>query len=131
MLILNVTREELERALEAANLQFEGNLEFTKLEQAERGWRVRLGVKGYDGPGYRRSTSGRRMRHACWHAHGVFFDCLPPQAVIRAGRFTIHPGDPWLDWNIGSQIVPLYLSEACDCSPYWPVDYPGKEWRRL
>ena len=141
MIIRNVTRRDLYEALERTSEVFGGNSTFFALEpvgRTRRGgekWHVRLTVEDSLGPGSRRSHEGRRIRAACWHAHGTFFDALPPEAeIIVAGEVNVHrPGDEWQDRNIGSQMYPLYHSEACNCGsdpPPTPHVLPGKkEWR--
>jgi hypothetical protein len=59
----------------------------------------------------------KRISTACWHVHGYFMDALPSSAIIRIGReATPHrPGDPWLDFDRGSQAFPFMASEACEC----------------
>lgn len=142
MLIRNVTDEDLENALRVVNETFGGNVYFFFKEYAGRTraggskFNVRLTVRNSRGPGSARSHRGRRTKSACWHAHGIFFDALPPQAEILSGREEgIHrPGDQWFDYNIGSMMKPMYASEACDCErthlPHRPWVPPGvKEWR--
>jgi len=70
---------------------------------------------------------GKRISAACWHAHGVFFYyliSLDPEAVILSGGSLAHPGSyhkisskggNWVDWNIGSAMYPIYMSDACEC----------------
>ena len=75
--------------------------------------------------GYGRSE--RYIAAACWHAHGVFFDALPPVLDGRAvtivsalGKYS--PADElWRDGyggrnpNVGSAFYPMLASECCDC----------------
>ena len=129
MLIRNVTDEDLENALRATNEVFGGNIAFFFKEHAGRTRRggdkynVRLAVNNSRGPGAAIAHSGRRTRSACWHAHGTFFNSLPPEAEILSAREVgIHrPGDDWLDYNVGSMMEPLYASEACECERAWPT----------
>ena len=126
MLIRNVTREEIETALGKTNEDFESNIVFKRLDpagrtrQGEEKHTVTLTVASSFQPGARRTHTGRRLAAACWHAHGNFMDLLPETAEIvvnaSGGRQVIRPGDPWNNWNIGSQAQPMYYSEACDCS---------------
>lgn len=132
MLIYNVRERDLIAALDAVNEIYDGNAEFRRIEylsetRGETGqtWRVTLRVKDSHGPGARRGFSirkdgeRRRTPALCWHAHGEFFDALPPESWIisstGAGRRVITPGETWLDWNAGSQWYPAYMSELCDC----------------
>ena len=134
MLIKNVTRTDLTEALRQANDKFGGNLCFRedtpeckgKTREGGQKFRIRLGVKDchspgarvhirYEDPFGRAEQKTRHSRHACWHAHGEFFDSLPVHAVITTGKDTFRPGDPWTDWNVGSIVCPVYFSESCDC----------------
>lgn len=145
MLIRNIYDHHLYAALDAANALFAGNITFKRKEYAgttrhhTNKYRVTLTVKDSRKPGSRRSPSHwHRISAACWHAHRAFLDALPPQAeVITVATVTgsdgqrnrdgtiwghlthtvpWHPGDPHLDWNIGSQTYPCQASEACDCA---------------
>lgn len=122
MLIKGATQEQLTKALETVNKRFDGNIQFNRFDHAGRTrdgkekFNVTLRVESSKGKGARRSQNGhRRMINACWHVHGFFFDALPKGTEIKSGPYNLHPGDPWHDRNIGSQIEPLYYSEACDC----------------
>jgi len=141
MLIRNVTDADLDNALRLTNEVFRNNIEFFSREYAGRTrqggnkYDVRLTVKNSGGPGGRLSPSGsgRRVKAACWHAHGDFFDSLPAEAeIIVSGEEGIHrPGDSWVDRNIGNQVHPLMFSDACNCSGTPGRSYPRgvKEWR--
>jgi len=116
----NCTESDLRKALETVNAgRYDGNIVLSEVRVNGRGLRFRLRARDYDRPGYRRSQSWSRMKNACWHAHGDFFDALfavAPDAVISAGDKTItREGGNWQDWNIGSMMQPMYYSEACDC----------------
>lgn len=118
MMIRNVTRDDLERALATANARYGGNLCLARCVAIGNNWRVRLRVRDSRGPGHRvRISDRRRTTFACWHAHGDFFDALPKGTeIILAGESTPHrPGDPWQDRNIGSLVHPVMFSELCDC----------------
>jgi len=121
MIIRNVTRQDLEKALETVTARYDGNVIWNRapepLNARGTAWRCTLRVKDSHGPGARLSPSYQR-RHtvaACWHAHGVFFDALPAQAVIVTGSTKTRPGAPWHDWNAGSYLSPAYMSELCEC----------------
>jgi hypothetical protein len=142
MIIRNVTQADLATALQYTSGVFGNNIEFFMAEPAGRTrqggekWHVRLTVKSSRGPGARRSAdgSGRRVKAACWHVHGTFFDALPSEAeIIVAGEEDVHhPGDLWQDRNIGGLMNPMMHSDACDCEsgPPKPFILPGKkEWR--
>jgi hypothetical protein len=120
--MVNVSRDEIAKALELANEDFDGNLIFNRFETVNvKGTRHRVTIKtqSYDKPGYRRTHSGRRHPSACWHAWGTFIDRLfeiQPNAKVHAnGSYQTADSWYWQDRNIGSIMVPLYFSEACDC----------------
>jgi hypothetical protein len=133
MLIKNATREQLDKALEQTNKEYDGNViynEITSINQKGTRHRMTLRVKEAHGKGarlgfYQNPNTGNR-RHlisACWHVHGTFFDNLlniAPEAEIKAGTLTIYKTingvfNNWQDRNIGSQMNPFYFSEACEC----------------
>lgn len=141
MLAKNVTRDQMEKALEKVNEKYKGNIVFKRFDPTGRQFRFTLKVLNCRRPGGRLSVypimarrapeffnrEGREIkdRHvgcaACWHAHGDFFDCLfslSPEAVIvsRGNKIDRHSGN-WNDYNIGSMISPVYASEACECNP--------------
>ena len=111
----------VEAALAVTNEKYEGNLCWNR-DPERKGKRIHftLRVKDSKGAGHRRSFTGKRMPSACWHVHGDFFDAvwqLQSDAVIWAGELRMEgPSDNWQDRNIGSQVQPLYFSEACDCT---------------
>lgn len=96
-----------------------GNLAADLTPVGRDGVRVNLRVLDARGPWARRSTSGRRMRSACWHAWGNLFDRLlgcDGLRRIETGPFVYRGrGDNWQDWNCGSQVRPVMISECCDC----------------
>ena len=120
-MITNATIEELEKALKAINQRYNGNITFRRIEQISKG-RVRFTLTVHDsrGPGSRISPHGRRIKAACWHAHGHFFEVLfaiNPEAFVRSqGKLITKDAGNWEDRNIGSQLSPFYFSEACDCN---------------
>jgi len=127
-MIINTTKENIQYALDEANKEFEGNLEFNNLQRlSDNRYRVTLRVKDSHGKGARLGIPQRdwqtgevtgKARHlisACWHAHGRFFDKLPEGTRIQTGGNTTYAGDKWEDFNIGSKIFPYYISEACEC----------------
>ena len=121
-MIINTTRENIQKALDKANKEFDGNLEFNNFQRlSDTRHRVTLRVKDSHGKGARLGFKfdGRKQRHlinACWHAHGTFFDLLPIDTRIQAGGIVTYSGDDWQDRNIGSMMYPMYFSEACECS---------------
>jgi hypothetical protein len=118
----NITIEQMQKALTKVNKKYKGNIAFRYIEQNGRRVSFTLTVNSSKGPGGRRGFSGRRVSAACWHAHGNFFECvfsICPDAVIISrgiGVTITRAYGNWQDKNIGSQIQPLYYSEACDCA---------------
>ncbi len=115
MKVRKATEEDLRKALELTNKEFDGNVIFNRLDFPT----FTLKVKDSKGKGARRGDSGRRLINACWHVHGTFFDKLfevnPDAYVISQGnKITASEGN-WVDRNIGSMMNPLYYSEACEC----------------
>ena len=126
MIIRHATRGQIQQALDQTNKDYEGNLQFNRLDPNGKGFNMTLRVADSHGKGARlgfQSLSTGKQRHlinACWHAHGDFFDnliAIEPDAVIMvSGGITINRnGGNWQDRNIGSMDSPMYFSEACDC----------------
>lgn len=145
MLIKNTTKEQIEAALTATNKVFDNNIMFNRFDVANRKctrWNVTLRTKDSKKAGHRRGqpkfmgfnqpgdfSKRKRLHYACWHVHGTFFDELfkiAPESAIKSGSSLANPnrgnngwitvdGGNWEDRNIGSQMVPYYFSEACDC----------------
>ena len=114
------TVQQLNDALKHVNERFSNNIQFNRGPEQFTGKRVRftLTVKDTKGPGGRLGHTGRRVKAACWHVHGYFFEYLFSQGVdfIRAGNKVMKDDyDNWQDWNIGSIASPMYYSEACEC----------------
>jgi hypothetical protein len=105
----------IREALDNVNRVFDNNIKFKRLDVRRNHCVVTLGVISSKEAGSRRSHIGRRIAAACWHAHGHLFDWLPPDTkIVSLGRkFTA--GDPWHNWNVGSQFQPIQMSETCDC----------------
>jgi hypothetical protein len=116
----NCTMNDLHKALDIVNVTYQGNIKFKSIEMKGKQIQFTLTVNDSHKPGHRRGFNGQRVAAACWHVHGDFFDALielNPQAVIVVGmgpNIDINGGN-WIDKNIGSQMNPLYFSEACDC----------------
>lgn len=114
------TIDQLHQALQLTTAEFNGNIRFKDIKQiSSKRVQFTLTVNDSRAPGGRISHSGRRVKAACWHVHGKFFDHLwtiNPEAVIDAGTLRMHgPRDNWQDRNIGSMFSPMMYSEACDC----------------
>jgi len=115
-------KEDLIKALELTNKDYDNNIKFKRLDFPT----FTLTVKSTadNTRGYRRGHTGRKVAAACWHVHGDFFDNLfsiNPSAyiIVSSGtgtkRIDINGGN-WEDRNIGSLYSPLMYSEACDCN---------------
>jgi hypothetical protein len=108
----------LEQALDYVNSLFDNNI---VMEVKDRGLYhlVRLKVKNSKGKGARKSPNNRRLPHACWHAYGYFisriFELDPEAVVYTAGEIFRKHNWYWKDWNAGSLLNPVYISELCDC----------------
>ena len=129
MIFKNVTESEMHQALELINKKYNNNIRFKSGPSRKgRSLTATLTVNStQDGArGYRRGHAGRKIAAACWHVHGDFFDALidiNPDAIIVTGltgkKIINKDGGNWQDENIGSQVNPMYYSEACDCSGGW------------
>lgn len=114
------TIKQLNEALAHVNTLFDNNVVFkTDPEQISKNrTKFTLTVKDSKNAGGRIGHTGRRVKAACWHVHGEFFDFLFNDGVdyIKAGPTVMRESsDNWQDWNIGSMVQPMYYSEACDC----------------
>ena len=127
-MIINAKHEDIQKALDTANKEFDNNLEFNNFQRlSDTRHRVTLRVKASHGKGARLgfpqrnwqtgevTRKARHLINACWHAHGTFFDALPEGTKIQTRGNTTYSGDRWEDFDIGSQIYPYYISEACEC----------------
>lgn len=131
MIVKNLTEKQLYKALELVNKTplLNGNLDFRRLEKKGKKkeiYQLTLKTKGYKNFGYRRGQGdynstfklGAKLPYACWHAHGLFFlACyqINPNVEIISNHEKVDPLT-WMDRNIGSKLMPLWYSEACDCS---------------
>ncbi len=115
----NASENELNKALELTNKEFEGNITFKRFERSGKQMNFTLTVKSRYEEGARRGYQGQRVAAACWHVHGTFFDHLldvNPEAVIKTTFATIDKiGGNWQDKQVGSLMNPCYYSEMCDC----------------
>jgi hypothetical protein len=120
MIAKNVDRYEMERALEKVNARFSGNVYWNRFEHKKNGIQFTLRVKDSKGPGHAIGYHhARRLTFACWHVHGYFFEALfevnPNVVVYSRGKKITKDGGNWEDWNAGSEIYPLYMSNKCEC----------------
>jgi len=135
-MLTNATPSELSVALRKVNERYDGNITFRpdynggdQLHYVGRRVRFTLTVQNCRGAGHRRGlkflgfdegyAKGKRIKAACWHVHGHFFDELfkiRPDIWIRArGRKITAEDGNWEDSNIGGRMFPLMFSKACDC----------------
>lgn len=129
MIAKNVTKDELYLAMDKVNELFENNITWNREpEKIGKRFQFTLYTKSVEKPGHRLGLPSptydaiykpRRLRSACWHVHGEFFDALfdiNPDAVIRSnGKVVDIDNGNWIDWNAGSQMYPVYMSELCEC----------------
>lgn len=127
MIAKNVTIQDLERALDAVNERYSGNVTFNRLPEVKgRAIYFTLRVLSSRGPGHRLSIyhpwlkNRRRLVAACWHVHGHFFEELfrfcPNAKIIAAGKIVTINGGNWVDHNFGGATSPNYYSHACECN---------------
>lgn len=133
----NCTMFELQKALDIVNEKYQGNVKFNPDSDGPSRFTLRPvdGRRQKDGsylPGVKLSTAycmglswakKRGANSCCWHVHGDFFESLlkvQPEAVIFSAKEKIYMQDGmvvgnWQDWNIGSQMYPVYFSDCCEC----------------
>jgi len=129
MKAFHVTRAELTEVLGILNNKWDDNIDMEVRSSGYSYLNVRLSAKSYDKPGWRRSADhmywdgkvhkGHRMKWACWHVWGDFFDILfavAPDAICRSRgmKITKNEGN-WEDFDIGSMMYPVQMSEVCEC----------------
>ena len=128
MKVMNVTQAQLDKALETINKKYKGNVIWNRFDvgnQKHTTFNLTLRVTSSKGLGARLGPypyGGGNRRHlvaACWHVHGDFFDTvlkINPDAVIRVATHKIDiNGGNWIDRNIGSQVMLMMYSDACEC----------------
>jgi hypothetical protein len=130
MIAKNVSQTDLMNALLiVSNRLYDGNVIFKNLAKIGNRYSFTLRVKDSKKPGHRLHINrfggkNRRTPAACWHVHGDFFEALfsiNPNAEIQSsgpnGKMVItkHNHNNWTDWNVGSQVFPVFYSESCEC----------------
>jgi len=142
-MITNARQGELQKALEITNRKYNGNLKI--IWGTVRGNRLsfRLSVHSSKGKGHRLGyeqtdfngkllRKQRRLACACWHAHGDFFDTLfsllpiPNKVkVYTRGKHVISYQDGnWEDWDAGSMMFPVMMSNLCECGQEPEIEVP-------
>jgi len=123
MLIRNVTHPVLIEAMIGVNKYFSGNICFYESPQPtgilEVDWRVRLYTNWAYGKGALRGFyTGRCLRSACCHVHGLFFEALPKGTIVYANGRKYKTGTPWVDWKRGLLFtgIPIMQSTLCRCN---------------
>jgi len=114
----DLTKEELTKALETINKEFNNNIIFYRLEQQGKRLNFTLKVKNSSEAGARIGFTGRKVAKACWHVHGKLFDAMfdiNPNVIIYSQGKRITKHNNWTDVNIGSTYSPFYYSKACNC----------------
>jgi hypothetical protein len=114
------TTSDLEVALRLVNVKYNDQVIWNQEPtHTKQGIKFTLKVKTNKSVGHGISFSGRQMPTACWHVHGDFFEKLfqvcPNAVVFSLGRrITQHEGN-WQDFNVGSQMRPMFASKRCEC----------------
>lgn len=121
MYIKDVSKTQLDYALEQVNEAFDDNVEYAvcePLNKKQRRWRVRLIVKdSYKRGAKRKAYNGYHMKFACWHVCGHFLNALPYGTLARSTLGKHYCGcTSWKDDNVGSAYYPVYLSKCCVCA---------------
>jgi hypothetical protein len=139
MIVSNITCTDLVSALVEVNTKYANNIKFKSGSQflgntrdGKNKFRLTRSVvatRAKKLPGQKRGAilpgvvvhNSKLVAAACWHVHGDFMDALLSQASIHIGREKLphHPGDAWQDYNVESQAIPLYASEAYNCNGTW------------
>ncbi len=123
MKIRNMSKEEIEQALEETNKKFNDNIIFKKLIEGKT-FTVTLKVKDSRQKGSRIGSKGQRMCAACWHAHNAFIKNIfkiKPDAIVISLKHKIdkktYDADDF-DINMGNTSDPTRLSKMCNCKNF-------------
>jgi len=131
MIIWGLTHEDMNKALEVTNKDYDGNvmfksgpdkkgngLSFTLRVASGKLLGHRLGFPNHEG-------KQRRIASACWHVHRDFMSAcfaINPEARIKSTMADYqgisdfeYSFEQTGDQNIGSQVHPLYFRDACEC----------------
>ena len=128
MVVKNITSKQLTEAVAELNTSYDNNIRFNNREVLNnKGTRHRFTIRVKDSHGtgsklgHSRNINGehRRTSSACWHTHGDLLDILfkiNDECEVRSGgKLITSDNGNWEDRNIGSMMVPMYFSEACEC----------------
>ena len=120
MIIRKSSYDNITKALAITSKKYNNNLIFNRLEAKGKNFIATLKVRNSKEKGAKRGFSGRRTISACWHAHGDFLDNLinlsPEVDIVSLGKHINIDGGNWVDWNAGSMMTPIYMSEMCECT---------------
>lgn len=145
-MLTNAKEGELQKALETTNTKYNGNLKIIWGTRQRNGRIIsfRLGVHSSKGLGHRlgyphwdfktgkKEGVQRRLACACWHAHGDFFDALlslnNKVRIYTRGKHKITSrGGNWEDWDAGSMMFPVMISDLCECGTEPIIEVPTYE----
>jgi hypothetical protein len=131
MRIYNVTPEQIEDAVEYANGYLDGNIFFqTTAVQYRQNGQVkyiqgqlkvvsRKGLGAALTPSYKDRSVWRANGIACGHAHGLFFDGLPPATKVQSKIVDVYySGSRWqplLEDFVSNPRWEVTLGDCCDC----------------
>ena len=109
------SRLTVQTAISAVNEKYGYQLELNRDEY--KGKWFHFTIKSKSGiPGSRTSYSGRKLAAASWHAHGYLFatilDIEPDAVIVSLGKTINAEGGNWQDWNCGSMMEPIFMSET-------------------
>ncbi len=127
MKIKGISETDLRAALDSASAEFyAGNLQFKREpERSGNFLHFTITVDNTRNPGGARSSQGRRIAAACWHAHRDFmraiFKLAPDALLITA--LTRYEGSAGFEHefpytgtqNAGSMIAPRARQDCCEC----------------
>ncbi|KKM00093.1 hypothetical protein LCGC14_1807910 [marine sediment metagenome] len=123
--------KEIQKAIEAANHFYGGNIQEKRLDAAKHGAVFTLTVKDSAKPGHRlghaRNGSGQRRRiaAACWHVHRDVLTALfqqNPEARVKSMQADYTSKQNFEEsfessglHNAGSMADPIFYQDLCDC----------------
>lgn len=127
MKIKGITANQLYAAMrDTGSGLYDDNLKFRR-EPEQKGSFIHftLGVDDTHNPGAARSSTGRRISAACWHAHRDVMRAIfktAPDAILYTMLATYRGSDGFEheftatgSLNIGSRFAPMQRQHACAC----------------